>query len=347
MLKKLKLSLFTLIVLCPTLKAAPTIYTVTGKLSSAQRSIVERVFLSKFKELKKQHPSAEFKVIEDITNSSLIDILSNKQTLGLLYIGHPAVSIVGEGDERRILHGYLQTPSGTYLPKDIFTAAHENLKFLSIMTCHDSAVTPLYTKYIKEKTFDLLRSPTHNLDELKNPLLEFTSYYSTPQVLDILKPRLETYIYEFEETVSTGRSQLTITWRDQVSAHFSYVVTLNDKIIGVLESSKSNRGRIVNRQSKTIKIDRELRPGDRLVIKPDDANRPKKEESKDSKVIDDILIDQVIAEFGNQKILLLDSPIHIGDEEVSPDEGLPLGFLRNREDFRVAKFHKTWSEVVP
>lgn len=333
---------------CFSVQAKPVIYVVTGKLSKTQRAIIDRVFISKYKSLAKEYPRSEFKVIENASNNDLISLLASSKTLGLIYIGHPAVNIVGEGDDRKIIHGYLQTPSGRYLPKTILSAAHESLKFISILTCHDSAVTPLYTNSLSSSGINYLRSPTHNLDELKNPLLEFTSYYSTPQVLDLLAPKLENYIDQFERENSYQaevKSTLTIKWRDQVSSHFGYVITVNERIVGVLESAKSSRGRVLNTQRKTFDLLHPLKPGDSITIKADDDNRPRR--GQEDKIIDDILIDEVVLTQKGVQRELLDSTIHLGDEEYAPDQTLPLGFLRNSNDYMAAPFARVWKTVMP
>jgi hypothetical protein len=324
----------------------PTIYFALGKLTGPQKSILDRVFFSEVEKLKKQWPSVDFKRLDSPETDELISVLSSPSTLGLAILGHPAVSIRGEGTERHIMHGYLQTASSRYLPKTLLSAAHSSLGFISIITCHDSAISPLYLKALPQNfSGAIFRSPTHNLDALANPLLEFTSFYSTPEFLKEMNGSLPELLKEFNNFGGAiNGDQLKISWRDQLSNHFSYEIIVNGKLAGVLESEYSTRGRGMNLREKLVQLSIVLAPGDQITIRPDDAFRPRI--NTEQKVVDDILLDRVSIIRGEEEKSLLAESVHIGDEENSPDQNAPLGFLRNGEDYSRAPFVVEWKGVV-
>lgn len=335
-----RIILFTCLVFCSLSEAAGVIHVLYGDLKPGQQKILDRVFRPKLNELismegvKKvvENPQAS---IEDLTQ-----VLQSPQTLGVIFLGHPAIKTKGVMPDKKIIHGYLQDTNGRYLPKAIFSAAHEGLKFLSIMTCHESAILPLYLDSLP-KHVHYYESPTHNLNSLGNPLFEFTSFYSTPKIIDEIKDDLKNGNFDdFYEPKNKVMAKLEIEVKDLVSQKFGYVVLLNDKFIGSLFAQKNNRGRLLNKTKHQFFLESgEVFAGAKIKIIPDDANRPK---PNGLKVVDDILLLKVELE----GVALLKQPIHLGDQEQSPDMGEGLGFLRNLPEFEITVFKNEWEVAL-
>ncbi|CAM9905151.1 unnamed protein product, partial [Chrysoparadoxa australica] len=256
----------------------------------------------------------------------LLKELKNPKTLGVVFLGHPAIKTEGVYPDKKIIHGYLQSGDGFYLPKKTFSAAHEKLAFLSILTCHESAILPLYDKSLPEG-IDVLKSPTHGLDSLANPLFEFTSFYSTPQVIDLISKKIEEGRYDSFEAEKSEDLLLSIQTRDLVSSHFTYTVEVDGKVVGILKKEVNKRGRVKNSNTFEIKIPKNYIRNGIVKITADDPKRPIK---SGLKVIDDIIIEGIWVNENGIKRSLLDYQIHLGDQESNPDQNEGLGFLRNR-----------------
>lgn len=343
------------------------IYFVLANLNPTQKNILERVFFSEVEKLSKEYSEIEFIKIDNVSIMEIINILSSRSTMGAIFLGHPAINTKVDGDERKIIHAYLQTSYEKmfkveneyrvdlvtrYVPKRIFTASHENIKILSIITCHDSVVTPLYKKNLPAylNTY-FITSPTHNIDSFKNPLFEFTSFYSTPEILGDFKNKIPSLIKEFrakrkfEKTEEV--SKIKISWRDQLSKFYVYEVLLNGKLVGVLEPYSTSRKRSLNKREMEIKVSVPIKSGDVITISPDDPNRPRSDINL--KVVDDIIVDRVeIVRESSSENVVLGQAIHIGDEKNQPDAGTSLTFLRNEEGFLQSIFYlNKWDGIVP
>ena len=227
---------------------------------------------------------------------------------------------------------------GRYLPKEILSGANPQLKFLSIMTCHESAVLPLYLNSLPDHV-QYYKSPTHHIDGLANPLYEFTSFYSTPEILDKVLNDFNKRKYDDFKLLSNPKvGTLKISIKDLVSSRFSYGVVLNDRFIGALYAQKTKRGRLLNSSTYLLDIYQGDLTGNEnnLRIFPDDPNRPR---PLGLKVVDDILLEEVRL---NDEIIVSKGPIHLGDQEFFPDMNEGLGFLANEEDFKRSPFQSIW-----
>lgn len=307
-----------------------------GDLKSGQMAIINRVFKPKLKIL--ENKKEVEKIIEWPKGKieDFLKVIKNPKTLGVLFLGHPAIKTEGTYPDKRIIHGYLKSGDGYYLPKEILSAAHSNLQFLSIMTCHESAILPLYLDSLPNHV-DVIKSPTHGLDNLDNPLFEFTSFYSTPKVIEKLEKNFDDNKYAGFFVQPLELQTIRIQYRDLVSSRFTYTVKVNDKLVGILKKETNQRGRIHNIFEKAIDLGNETI--NRVSIQPDDPRRPRKDGVK---VVDDILLDQVELIRGNTPLNLLRKTIHLGDQMHSPDEGEGLGFLRNKKAFFKAPFRESW-----
>lgn len=313
------------------------IHVFYGDLKKGQMAIIERVFKPELKRLKNKEPVE--KVIEwnDGKIEDFLSVLKDPKTLGVLFLGHPAIKTEGIHPDKKIIHGFLKSGDGFYLPKNIFSAVHDELKFISIMTCHESAILPLYMNSMPSHV-DVIKSPTHGLDTLDNPLFEFTSFYSTPEVLKNLEKKLEGGSYrEFNFLEEKSSRNVKVVYRDLVSSRFTYTVEADGKVVGILKKEMNKRGRILNKFEKVVKIKNKSKVN--LKIHPDDPFRPVAEGLK---VVDDILIDDILIQTGYDFQSVLEKRIHLGDQEESPDKNEGLGFLRNLEDFKKAYFSLFW-----
>ena len=206
------------------------------------------------------------------------------------------------------------------------------------MTCHESAILPLYLSSLPENTH-YYKSPTHSLNSLGNPLFEFTSFYSTPKILMDIKSDLEKGKFSsfFTKKVKPNK-KIKITAKDLVSQKFGHSLMVNGKYIGAMFSKKNKRGRLLNLVDFEFEVPNSLLNGrERTLIEiiPDDADRPK---PAGLKVVDDILIEKVSFE----GIDLLTDSVHIGDQKNNPDFSEGLGFLRNQADFEMSPYFKEW-----
>ncbi|MCF8060819.1 MAG: hypothetical protein K9K67_16060 [Bacteriovoracaceae bacterium] len=338
---KLSIKVATLILLFSAKMAnAQFIHVLYGELKPGQQQILDRVFKPRLIELEKLDQVKEVVQKQKATYLDLLRALKSPETIGVIYLGHPAIKTEGTFPNKNIIHGYLMDSDGRYLPKNIFSSVHPNLKFLSIMTCHESAVLPLYLKSLPDFVH-YYKSPTHNMNSLGNPLFEFTSFYSTPKILEEIERDMDRGRYDdFKIFPDPTILTLNLKVMDLVSSRFSYVVTLNDKLIGALFSKKNDRGRLINKASFSFDIQQsDLKDKNVLKIYPDDSNRPR---PKDLKVIDDIILSEVYFNNGEN---LIGMPIHIGDQELDPDLLDGLGFLRNRSEFTKSDFMESWEWV--
>lgn len=274
--------------------------------------------------------------VNDVTHA-----LQDPNAYGIIFLGHPAIKTQGSFPNKKIIHGYLQDAQGKYLPKEILSGAHKNLRFLSIMTCHESAVIPLYINSLPQSVH-YYKSPTHGLNSLDNPLFEFTSFYSTPKIVDEINADLEQSRFKLEnhyvmDSFYEDSKTLVFKVKDLVSQRFGYSVFINGRYLGAMFAQKNARGRLLNKVTFKFNVPPYLWSSTENTIRvaPDDRNRPR---SSGLQVVDDILLTQVKLDDEN----LLDGPFHIGDQRVSPDLNEGLGFIRNREEFSLAPFIFEW-----
>jgi hypothetical protein len=308
-----------------------------GDLKSGQMAIINRVFKPKLKSLEKKKEVEKVIQWPNGKIEDFLEVIKSPKTLGVLFLGHPAIKTEGTYPDKKIIHGYLKSGDGFYLPKEILSAAHKRLQFLSIMTCHESAILPLYLDSLP-KQVDVIKSPTHGLDNLDNPLFEFTSFYSTPKVIEKLEKKFDENKYSgFFVDKYPEDKKIRVHYRDLVSSRFTYTVKVDGKVMGILKKETNSRGRIYNKYVKTITVGSDF--VSRISIQPDDPNRPRKD---DLKVVDDILIEDVELSQGDSFFKIMRKNIHLGDQVISPDEGEGLGFLRNRKAFQQAPFHEAW-----
>lgn len=294
-------------------------------------AILERVFKPKLGELRKVIGQ-----VVEVPNASVEDILfalKNPENLGVILLGHPAIKTKGKYPDKKIIHGFLMGADGYYLPKNILSSTHEQLQFLSIMTCHESAILPLYLDSLSEKV-DYIKSPTHGLDSLSNPLFEFTSFYSTPLVVDTIIENYKKGKYaSFKKNKKIIKGRLTIKLSDLISSRFTYTITIDDKVVGILKSQKNPRGRNLNNIEFSFDLlSHELKtiaPGAILKVLPDDPNRPK---PIGLKVLDDIIVREISIDSSEYSFNWKDGA-HLGDQAQNPDILEGLGFLRNKFDF--------------
>ncbi len=206
------------------------------------------------------------------------------------------------------------------------------------MTCHESAIIPLYLDGLPQKV-KYYQSPSHGLDALKNPLYEFSSFYSIPKVLEEIADDLREgklnegdYHHDFNG-IQKGTLKLKV--RDLISQRFTYTVEVNDELVGILHAKKNKRGRLLNELTFTFPIHNKLKKeGNKITISADDSDRPR---PQGLSVVDDILVDSVEV----NGLELLATPLHIGDQPEFPDMEEGLGFLRNHDDFSRSSFQKT------
>lgn len=107
---------------------------------------------------------------------------------------------------------------------------------------------------------------------------------------------------------------LSLKVKDLVSQKFGYSAFINDRYLRAMFAQKNARGRLLNEVTFKLKIPSYLwSPNENKIrVAPDDRNRPR---SSDLKVVDDILLTQVILSEGN----LLEDSFHIGDQRAHPD----------------------------
>jgi hypothetical protein len=317
---------------------AQVIHVLYGDLKPGQQKILDRVFKPRLEDLKGLEQVSKVIQKPKATYLDLLEALRSPESIGVIFLGHPAIKTKGVFPDKKIIHGYLMDADGRYLPKKILSGANPQLKFLSIMTCHESAVLPLYLESLPEHV-KYYKSPTHHIDGLANPLYEFTSFYSTPEILDQVLNDFNKKKYDDFKLLSNPKiGTLKISTKDLVSSRFSYGVVLNDRFIGALYAQKTKRGRLLNSSTYLIDIFKSdlSDTENNLRIFPDDSDRPK---PQGLKVVDDILLENI--SLNNQSIPFR-GPVHLGDQEFSPDMNEGLGFLKNKEDFINSPFQSIW-----
>lgn len=300
-----------------------------GDLKRGQKSILNRVFKPKLKELSKLN--VEVVEYDKSLQENILASLANPKVVGVIFLGHPAIKTKGTGKKRRIVHGYLKDGEGKYIPKNIFSGAHNNLKFISVLTCHESAIIPLYKKTLPS-FIDYFESPSHSLNALDNPLFEFTSFYSTPKVIDNILQQYGPDSLEINSLGDPKEKSLKVNLKDLTSGRFSYTVSINGVLVGIISRQLNSRGRILNDVEFLIKVPESIlhESNNLLTIEADDYLRPR---PLGLDVVDDILIEKVTLENGGREDSL-GVKIHLGDQESNPDIEEGLGFLRNKLVFR-------------
>lgn len=304
-----------------------------GDLKKGQMSILNRVFRPNLKKLSKLN----LKVVEyeNSLQKNILSSLASSRVVGVIFLGHPAIKTKGVGKGRHIVHGYLKDSAGMYLPKNIFSGARDNLAFISVLTCHEGAIIPLYKKYLPS-FIDYFESPSHSLNALENPLFEFTSFYSTPKVIDSILNRYDSSFFDSSQVEKTSQTTISIKLKDLVSSRFSYTVSVNGSLVGIISRKLNSRGRILNKIDYQFKVSNSLfnKGSNFITISADDYLRPR---PNGLKVVDDILIEEVSLISGENRNNLAKN-IHLGDQEVNPDMNEGLGFLRNKDNFRGHRF---------
>jgi hypothetical protein len=299
-LKKIGFFIFKILGLCllvgPSIAYAQegrsVVHVLYGDLKPGQHRILERVFRPKLNLL--SQANSQIVVKENLTakTEEILGALRDPQTLGIIFLGHPAIKTTGEYPNKEIIHGHLKDGLGRYLPKKLFRGAHKNLRFLSVLTCHESAILPLYLDQLSS-TVKYYKSPVHGLDALKNPLYEFTSFYSTPKVLEQLAQDLHSQKIDTFSQDDDGQESIHLTMkvRDLISQRFSYTVEVNGELVGVLHAKKNKRGRLLNELHFSFSIKKSsLAQHNSITIAPDDPKRPRPDGLL---VVDDILIDSI------------------------------------------------------
>lgn len=313
----------------------PKIHIFYGNLQKGQVRILDRVFRPKIQEILQVENLAKVEEHFEYDVNTVSSAMANPSTLGVLFLGHPAIKVKEEGDKKTIVNGFLQDPNKRYFPKNLLQSAHANLVFASLVTCHSSGFLGKYLKFSPEG-LNVIKPPSFSAQLDPNPIFELTSFYDTPKVLEEVKQLIpETKILEFKENLASLEKQrdykLEITTRDLMSKHFGYTVVVNDKLIGTLYSKRSKYGRPYNKVKNVFQFSLSSKVTSlNIQIMPDDPKRPK---PQNIMVIDDILVDSIKILNGVESQELLEKSIHLGDQDGVPDTVIRHFFKRNQKDF--------------
>lgn len=271
------------------------------------------------------HPQAEI--------PELIHALSDPQTLGIFWVGHPGLV----AERGRLLNSFLQTASGVFVPKDVAQAAHPHLRFFGLVSCHFSDLLKRYSA--ASTRFSWFVPEAQELDKVEDQddvLTEVSSIFLAPvSVFSQVEPHLGSWRQDFATHWSVAtlpQRQVTIDYRDLLSSKFTYGIYWNQRLVGVLQKVGRAGGRV------QVSIPNE---NGTLRIRPDDPKRARKVNDPEN-LVDDILIDQISVDGP-----LLKEPIHLGDDAFDWDAGTKTKYASSDEDFRKYPPSLEWFQTIP
>jgi len=296
-----------------------------GKLLDGDERILKRVWIDKdIKELRQKY-AGKVEIPDPVNSNSetLLNSLRDSNVLGLIWIGHPSYVKEDTDSKPEIKNAFIQDSNGRFIPKTIFSAAHSNLQFISLGTCNDTAVASAYKESLSDK--HVIWATSVNLEEggASNPLFQVVSLYTGPQdvALAIAKD-LDSYLSSFHENFTypdpAQNTQLVIRYEDLLSAKFDYVVSVNEKVVGVLTKQKA-----LLASQNIYEVTFTVPKTGVLKIFPDDVNRHRK--ATDPKyLIDDILIHSI----HKDGLPIINAIQHLGDEINNIDHETLLSQIR-------------------
>lgn len=333
-----------------------------GKLTSAQLAVLEKKFEPSLNAVRTSLASygVELRVRKEITTADLIHSLGDPTVVGVVLVGHPALT-VDTSQDQMIKNAFLIDTKGRYLPKNIFTAAHPDLRLIGIVTCHHRAVVPRYRmpggltdfETILPKIDPALEDEHTDAADLNSALLQLTPLVDGPN--EVLQKALErikklaalpSWANETQRLNALGaepakKAKIQIDFRDLYSPRFAYEVRITagqaSRLAATLESATDTAtGLRLNRQSHVIEISEStleaLGPDTTLVIQVDDPDRPRLANDP-AHLIDDILIDQITITTEAGTRALLNAPVHLGDDAADWDRAIRSFNAANDADF--------------
>lgn len=257
------------------------------------------------------------------TTEKLIDSLQNPNVVGVVWAGHSR-AIWSDKDRRKkeskLLNTFLVDAKGHHIPKNIFLAAHNNLQFVSLITCSISDIVERYhltnVKYSVYKS-DSMEIGNSGLGERSFIITETKKAY-----LNIIN-KFQHHYYNFQRNISDPSQMIKVTfnikYRDLKSKFYCYEVILDGQMVGVFWKSAKNIFSGKGEVSITAKMNKIYNPH-QLIIRPDDPHRIVPETKKP---VDDILIDIIEIVTNKEKRTILRKTVHIGDDDKNVDEMAP------------------------